>query len=388
MTTVVSGLRVAVFAGAFPPALLAGGPIRTLDALVHQGKEHHELMVVTSDRDLGQSVRLPVASNEWTERDGADVMYLSTNSLPRIARGMWAIRRRKAGVLYLNSFFHPVFSILPLLLARFGFWGSATRLLAPRGEFGEGALRRRAPKKRLYIGLFRLLRLHKGLIWHASSEDEARDIRRIWGPNAVVMVREDETLLPELAIDPVRPAAGSPLRLLFLARIVEHKGLDIALKALADLNEPIEIRIYGPEEDRPYGELCRRLASDLPNNIVASFFGPAEPDQLPDIFAATDILILPTAGENFGHVIAEALAHSCAVMTSASTPWTGVLNSGGGIVVPHRDVEAWALAFEQAAGIDPDSRFRARLAAQRAYDQWKSEEKAPHIFDQLADRIG
>jgi glycosyltransferase involved in cell wall biosynthesis len=360
--------------------------------LVSATPARFSVYVLTGDRDLGAVGRLPVESDSWQEHEGTPVYYASSNSVAGLLRGFWALRKAGPEVLYLNGYFDPRFSILPQLLWRFGFWGPAVRLLAPRGEFGEGALNRRALKKRSYIALYRLLGLHKTVYWHASSELEAQAIRLLWGADAAILIRENETLLPRFADEPpsiisTSPEAGaaSPLRAAFLGRIVEHKGLHVALEALTAVKSMVEFDVYGPGEDVAYLEHCKTLAARAPANVSVRFRGALEPDQTRQTLSRYDVLLMPTAGENFGHVIAEALSVSCPVMCSPHTPWTPTLEVGGGAVLSLAVAE-WTLEIEKRASTSSADRLDERRRAGAAYDRWRELPAAPHVFELLESR--
>ncbi|MFA4894809.1 glycosyltransferase [Microbacterium sp.] len=284
-------------------------------------------------------------------------------------------------MLHFNSFFTPHLTILPLLLLRVGFWGRPVTLLAPRGEFGDGALSRRAWKKRLYIRVFRILRLHRSVIWHSTATHETDAIRAMWGSNAQIVYRENDTLLPPTALPPVHNDSGA-LRAIYLSRIVEHKGLHIVLEALRDSRSTLVFDIYGSPEDEEYAQRCEAVARSLPSNITVTFHGTIKPEGVRDVLANHDVLLMPTAGENFGHVVAEALSVSCAVVTTPKTPWTGVLQGGAGFVVD-RNVEDWRVAIESLARLDPACLIQLRQAAGDSYTLWASRPRAPHVW-QLA----
>src|SRR3546814_2088771 len=54
----------------------------------------------------------------------------------------------------------------------------STVILAPRGEFSQGALAIKPMKKQAFIAASRVTGLHRSVIWQASTEIEADDIRR------------------------------------------------------------------------------------------------------------------------------------------------------------------------------------------------------------------
>ncbi|PYD00610.1 hypothetical protein B4U78_010580 [Microbacterium esteraromaticum] len=280
-------------------------------------------------------------------------------------------------LLHFNSFMNPRLTIVPLLLWRLGFWRGASILLAPRGEFGKGALGRRSLKKRVYISCFRLVRLHRATIWHSTAPHETEDIRRMWGENAVIVEREENALLPREAVAP--EVVGGPLRAVFLGRIVEHKGLAIALEALKTVEAPVHLDVYGTREDGVYADRCESLAASLPAHIRVRFRGAVQPGDVVGVLSSYDLLLMPTAGENFGHVIAEALSASCAVVTTADTPWTERLRAGGGVILD-RSPAAWAGAIQMLATEPLERRLARRQAAGHVYEGWVGRPQQPHVW--------
>lgn len=135
--------RVAIFAPLYPPAFLGGGPVRSLHALATSALSRASVLVITSDRDLGQAQKLDVNSNVWSKREGVDVLYISTDSVASLFKSWASVRKRKPTVIYLNSFFDPLFSIMPQLLYRIGWWGESPACWLhvgssekPRWQFG------------------------------------------------------------------------------------------------------------------------------------------------------------------------------------------------------------------------------------------------------------
>jgi glycosyltransferase involved in cell wall biosynthesis len=365
----------------FPPAFLGGGPIRSLEALVRQAPPGFEQLVITSDRDLNADVRLSVESNRWLGWEQAVVRYVSYDSWRRTFSGWASLRARRPDLLYFNSFFDVKSTIIPLWLARIGFWGRASILVAVRGEFGTGALQICGRKKRLYIGLCKMSGVLRGVTWHASSEEEARDIRRTIPRRASVLVRRNDTALPRAARLPGVVNHG-PLRVVHLGRLAEIKGLHILLAALSSVARPIHLDIYGTYEDEHYSRLCERLSNDVPAHVVVKFRGSLPHAEAASTLAGYDVLALPTAGENFGHVIAEALSVSCPVMCPDTTPWSAVLRGGAGILVSDRRVQSWTSALDDYAGIAASERLSRRTAAGRGYEAWANAAPTAHLYEQ------
>lgn len=377
-------VKVAVLAPSFPPAFKAGGPARTLDALTRSTPPSHAAYVFTPDTDLDPDEHLAVVSNAWSTHGSVNTFYASVGSLRHLVTMYREVARLEPQVVYLNSIFNLKLSIIPRLLVAVRWWRPQDVLIAPRGEFSPGALAIRTTKKKAFLSLYRLLRLHRGVVWHASSPMEEEAIRRMWvGPTEVV-TREDETGLPD---DPLPPGPSDDVvRAVFLSRISPMKGLDILLDALRSVSSACRLDVYGPPEDPRYLARCQDLANRVPSHITVRFLGSVQHFETRDIFAHHDLLTLPTRGENFGHVIAEALSASCPVMVPDTTPWTPVVRDGGGYVVDPNSASAWAAAIEAFAQLPVARRHAVRLSAGSAYRDWRRHQSAPHVFELLASR--
>lgn len=386
-TSVADSVAVGVFAPAYPPAYRGGGPIRSLEAMVSETPIGFTAYVLTSDRDFGAAEPLPVPSNRWLAGEYGAIYYASLNSIGHLLRALWRLRTLRPPLLYFNSFFNRPLTMLPLLLWRLGFWGSPTVLLAPRGEFSPGPLARHAGRKKMWITLFRLLRIHRSTVWHATAEHEAQDIRRMWGEDAPLVVRENDTLLPKDALKPAGPTQD-PLRLVFLGRLTELKGAAIVLDALQGCKANVSLDVYGPHEDLAYFETCQALASTVPPNVTVRFHDGVDHDQVQKTLNQYELFVYPTAGENFGHVFIEALSSSCVVATTPTTPWTTLLNDGGGIVVPDRTTQAWRVAIESFAQHSPEVRLSLRRRAGAKYTEWASQPAKPHLWQLAIELVG
>lgn len=370
---------VAVLTSFYVPAYLGGGPIQTLKALVDEAPNSADVRVVCANHDLGETARLVDRPNEWQPVDRAQVRYVSGGLRQLIA----AFRdTAQADIVYLNSLFSPHYSVLPLILRAAGRWRGAEVLVAPRGELYPGALAQKSWKKKIFLRAFALLRLSEKVTWHASTEEEANLVRTHFGENARIAVREDETSLPRTAQG--RAArAGGPLRLLFASRVHPQKGLDIVLAALADMPEPVDLQVVGAFVNEDYERHCAGLAAQLPEHISVEFHGGLPREEVLGKMREADLVVLPTASENFGHVIAEALSESCPVMCSQYTPWAETLDAGGGVVVAPNTAEAWAVALRDYAGRGTEVWHGAAEDAGEAYDAWRRAPKGEHVFDLL-----
>lgn len=371
--------------GAFEPGFRAGGPIKSMAHIVDTMPSDMRLRLVTSDRDLGDSAPYPDLSGRWIVRDRASVYYLDRRRPAQWVRLWRDLRVDRFDVLYVNSLFSPVFTVLPLVAAVLGLVRVGSVVIAPRGELSPGALAQKAAKKRVFLRLWRLLPTAKRVVWHSTSDLESQHIREHF-PTAVVVLNDNQSGLPERATPPGGPTE-SP-RLVYIGRISPKKNLDLTLQALARVTEPMTLDVFGPVDDESYWMRCQALMAALPEWIVVRYRGTLRPEKVRPTFATYDAFVFPTLGENFGHVIAESLSSSCPVILSDQTPWTPVLRSGGGWVLDDLTPDALARTITELCRSTASDRRAARIRAGEAFETWQSQRSdRRNVFSDVRDRL-
>jgi glycosyltransferase involved in cell wall biosynthesis len=360
---------VLTFALGYLPGYDYGGPVRTLANMVSELGDELSFHIVTRDRGvLDQEPYGGIKPGAWHAVGKAQVYYASPARMTlRTVRTL--LRDVPHDVLYLNSFFDPRFALLPLLARRFEGVPRRPVIIAPRGQFTQGALALKRWKKRPFLTLATVSRIYDDLTWHASTSQEAVDIRRVLGRVAErVMIAPNVAILPERAPAPVS-ASDSPLanscgalRVVFFSRISRMKNLEYALYVLARVSVPVHLSICGAVTDPAYWTQCETLIRALPAHVTAEYCGEIAPDAVPGMLARHDLLLLPTRGENFGHVIFESLAAGTPVIISDRTPWPPD-ELGACTVIPLDQPDAYIRAVEVAHSQLPAHRFAARLAA-------------------------
>jgi hypothetical protein len=170
-------LKILTLVNFYYPGHRGGGAIRSTFNLTERLGQRFDFYVVTADRDfLDDSAYVGVRSNQWQKIRSANVFYASVEELS-LARLRRLILDVNPSILYLNSFFHPVFAIRVLLLQRLGFISKVPVVLAPRGELATGALAIKAGRKEWFRALAVACGLYRNVTWQASCQEEATDIR-------------------------------------------------------------------------------------------------------------------------------------------------------------------------------------------------------------------
>lgn len=324
------------------PGYRAGGPIRTLANMAARLGGDFEFRIVALNHDLGDTAAYSgIGHGRWTKHGRAQVMHLDP-ALVSQRLIVDIIQQIAPDILYLNSFFDPVFTQRVLWAYRLGRIGEIPIILAPRGEFSEGALGFKQRKKRLYVRATALTGLYHGLVWQASSEHERADILlnlHVVRPVDIHVAMNLASVDDQVAVDRPLRQTGEPLRLCFLSRISPKKNLDFALSVLAAVKSQVVFTIYGPAEAPAYWVECERLIATLPQNVKICYAGEVQPEAVRSFLAQHDLFFFPTRGENYGHVILEALAAGLPVLISDQTPWNDVTERGVG----------WTLSLASAA---------------------------------------
>ena len=119
-------------------------------------------------------------------------------------------------------------------------------------------------------------------------------------------------------------------KLLFLSRVHPKKGIDILLQAFSDLQKDhgslsgYTLQIAG-DGDPAYVNSLKLSSDSLGVGDSVEWLGGVYDDRKWALYREADLFILPTHSENFGIVVAEALASGTPVLTTKGTPWN-VLN--------------------------------------------------------------
>ena len=350
------------FVDYYLPGYKAGGPIRSIANLVEHLGNEFEFRIICKDRDmLDIKSYANVNIDTWNAVGKAKVYYASKKTLT--FKGIKKILdETEYDLLYLNSFFSYKFTIIPLSLIKMRLVQKKPCIIAPRGNFAIEAFKLKRVKKKIYLELAKYLNLYQGLNWQASSHYEKKDIiRELSGTAQQIFVAPDLTAF--MADNNCNFKLRSPgsLRLLFLSRISPMKNLDFLLKVLTEVIVSVELSIFGPIEDLIYWKKCLKLIDKLPSNIKIIIGDEVPYKEVVNIFKKHDLFVLPTRGENFGHIIIESLSTGLPALISDKTPWQS--NHGDGLKIIPLDKNKWVLFIDNFSKLDDKSLIKTRSDA-------------------------
>ena len=332
----------------FLPGTASGGPLRSYANLVAQLNEGFEFYIITRDTDFGATEPYKtVVSNSWNPLNSyTQVYYLSSDHISR-SNLTTLLRATTFDVALVNGIYSWYFSILPLWILK-----SVGKpvVVSARGMLNPQAFSVKGFRKKVFLSLARALQLYKGVTFHATNSDEAQYIKNELGAHTSIKIAPNLPR-PVQTYHPKTKLSSAPVKMVNMARIAKEKGTLVMLQALRQVQQALELDLYGPIYDAPYWAQCQAVIAELPTHINVQYQGVLPGDEVPMVLRDYHFMVLLSEGENFGHAIFEALAAGCPVIISDQTPWRDLESQQLGWDVPIRDTAAVVNAFEAALGM-------------------------------------
>ncbi len=214
----------------------------------------------------------------------------------------------------------------------------ARLVISPRGMLSDWSWRHRRWKKWLAARL-----VHPGAFtqahgWHATSEAEADDIRRrgftqpvCVAPNGVEVPSAEELTRAHEVWTQLCPAVAERPVAVFYSRFHRKKRLLELIDLWIDI-APKEwlLLVAGIPQEYTVESLTAYVQRHSTREQIAVFDGSDRPPP----YGVASLFLLPSHSENFGMVVAEAMAWGVPVLVTDSTPWAELSEQNAGWCVP------------------------------------------------------
>ncbi len=225
-------------------------------------------------------------------------------------------------------------------------------VVSTRGMLTAWSLRHHRWKKRLAWATYQKHVLRQASLFHVTSQEEVDALRDL-GFEQPAAVIPNGVPLPEPK--PEEQTPDDRQEVLFLSRLHPKKGLPMLLKAWDRVRpEGWTLKLVGPSENGHRGELERQVRR-LELEKVVQFSGPVSDEEKWDVYRRADLFVLPTYSENFGIVVAEALAAGVPVIATTGAPWEDLEISDCGWWVEPTE-RALTTALKEAFALSPRER--------------------------------
>ena len=324
-------MRILQIVAGLPPG---GGIAESVPTLCrHLRQLGHEVTLATLDGPMSEATLL-------AEKAGVRLVRFAP-SWPRPLYFSWSLLRElarlvaQAEVVHVHSnWTFPVW------------WGCRCALkagvplvMSPRGCLDPVRLAHSAWKKRL-AGLLDRSYLRRSAVVHATAECE-----RMWIDSYLAPYEAKIAVIPNgVAVQPRKGCgflagdlstqehprdANRTRTVLYLGRLHPLKGLDLLLSAWERVAKNFgqwHLVIAGPDENGYEKKLQRQVQqAGIASRVTCC--GPLYGDDKARAMQNADLCVLPTRSENFGIVVAEALACGVPVITTKGAPWSELLGN-------------------------------------------------------------
>ena len=320
-----------------------GGPAESVPALCRGLAEAgHRVTLITGQGELVAAVRaLEPAVTVRLVRLGP---YRLANYSREFA-GALEQESRGAELIHTHGLWlHPNW-----VSARVARRGGLRLVVSPRGMLSAWALDRRRLFKRVLWSLVDGPACRGAAFVHCTSQGEATEVRHAG-------CRADLAVIPNgvdtTYFSPAQNAASSlhgvGPEVFFMSRIHPKKGLDLLLEAWAGVRAgrpEARLALAGPGEPRHVACLTEMLDGPLGGGV--RYLGLVAGEERLRLLRSAAVVVLPSRSENYGMVVAEALACGTPVITTTGTPWHALPAERCGWVV-EPEVAALAGALDAA----------------------------------------
>lgn len=373
--------RVLIFIDWFLPGSKSGGPVRSVaNLLAHLGDEF-EFSVITRDTDYTSNKRYTtIKADAWNETEyGARVYYISSANLKRTTI-QHLLNETQYDHVYLNGIWSQPFTIWPLQSLK----RSATPVtVAVRGMLAASALAIKAAKKLVFLWYAKRKGYFTNVTFHATTAKEAKEVRKAFGDSTKVKVAGN--LPRKVHALNFRRNSKRPgfVRMASIARIAPEKNTLFAIECLHHFHKQGELDIWGPYYDNEYAMACEYAAKKVPSNAAVRFNGSLDAGEILSTLAQFDLLFMPTRGENFGHIILEALQVGTPVLISDQTPWKNLAEHKAGWDISLTDRKDFGEIIDKVAAMDQTEFDEWSRGAKEFAERYSTDEKLLDLNRQL-----
>jgi Glycosyltransferase len=364
--------NILIITGRYLPGYKDGGPVRSIKNLVDYLGDQYNFKILTCDRDHGDPEAYPnVKIHDWNKVGNAQVYYVPPKGFTRSTIKKLA---SQVDLVYVCGCFSD-YAINTLLLKRLGLIKKPV-FVAAMGLFSPMEFRLKYKKKKLFTTLFNMTGMFKNIYWSATSEMEVKEIsEQVRTFNNFVIAEDLPRRVEDTLIDKVKTEGN--LKVVWISRIAPKKNLIGAIEVLKRVRSHIEFTIYGPIHEPKYWEACQAELQQLPPNVKWTYAGNVDSEQVVETLREHHVFLFPTLGENYGHVIQEALSAGCYTLLSDQTPWQDLSQYGAGKVFRVDDIQGFVDEIERYAQLDHEQ-FSRRTKDVIAYVMNNNKLKVSH----------
>jgi glycosyltransferase involved in cell wall biosynthesis len=308
-------------------------------------------------KELGKLVDLHIVTHRSKHPvtiANAQIHYLS-NSLLRFysVKRQWQrlLKDIRPDMVHINCCWIPFCALMQKWAQQLGY----KAILTPHGMLEPWIIQRHHWTRKVpALYLYQKKAVRTANYIHATAESEKRNLLQL-GYNDKICVVPNGVETENISM---KSSWEKTKTILYLSRIHPQKGIELLVDAAAQIKDVLsgyKIIIAGEGDARYIQSLKNRIREQNVEHIF-DFVGGVYGEKKWTLFHNADVFILPTYSENFGLVVAEALASGTPVITTKGTPWQELNTHRCGWWIDN-DVNTIAKTLKEAIAL-PEEEYR------------------------------
>lgn len=298
----------------------SAGPTQSVVSLANQQSiDGQEVTVITLNAELDNSYNFSLV--KMAPYRNLLLLFLTIWRRYLLGQSLAETERKKT-VIHLHGIWRPCVNF-PLILI----WPPTTRIISsPRGMLMQPAMANKKLKKRVFWFLFQKWLLYKVNAFHTTGPLEKESCKYFFPKKHCFVVKNGVSVHESWYSNLSEGNPRDRVTFGFLGRIHPIKNIDILIKSWAlipEVSNKCKLVICGPSRENHLSYL-EDLVEELGTKNI-DFWKEVHGAEKEFFFNEIDCLVLPSKSENFGMVVAEALANGVPVICTAQAPWA-VLN--------------------------------------------------------------
>ena len=303
----------------YKPAYVYGGPTMSVSKLSEElSKAGCETEVFTTTAN--GAAELPVTPGESARIDGVKVTYFKRLTKDHTHYSPALLKQLRKDVRNFDLVhIHAWWNLVSVLSCRVALKRGVPVVISPRGTLSAYSFSNKNSLAKRLIHVLLGEKLLKESYIHVTSEREREAMEKL-------VVSKKIYNIPNFIVFPNKipgrtSERGDCLKLIFLSRIEEKKGLEILFEALAGIDIPYRLSIAG-DGDPGYISNLKEKSVKLGVTERVDWIG-FQNDRKFDILQQHDLFVLPSYDENFGNAVIESLSMGTAVLISNNVGLAG-----------------------------------------------------------------
>lgn len=362
-----------------------GGPSQAAIEMVTALRQRQVDAAILTTNDDCESLLTDLPTGRWTTYKGVPVLAFPRWSPPIGALREFAFSPGLSAWLpkHIRNFdllhVHALFSFPSTMAMVQSRQARVPYLLRTIGQLSPWSLARSKARKQLMLRLVENRNIESARFLHFTTSLERDECFMALGQSLPSLVSPLGVRLPLLI--PQRSERSDGLRLVFLSRLHPKKQLEVLLRALAQLQlvspqTAWQLDIAGTG-DPAYVASLKDLAQLLNVAPRCRWLGHVQGEAKTSLLQEADWFVLPSAAENFGIAVVEALAAGTPVIVTPQVAVADLIDRAGAGLICSGDPSALCqLLLQHSHGPSPAMRLSARSLAESTFS-WSS------VADQL-----